>query len=134
MDNDPNDSLVNGDGDTTDFSTQYGAQYVASQTPYDSVDNGTITQTGSGNTTTATYTPPSWLTGITGLLNAGAPVASTVGTAVSAFTNKPGSTSAANATKANTVGGALSGFSSYLPWIIGAAIVGFIGFLIFRHK
>ena len=111
------EDLINGDGSSADFLNAYGDQYAANQSGYDVADNGRLTKTD----TSASTSSPSWYNSLTGLLNQGVSLAGTVGSAVAPFTNKTGSTSAANNTTANTTGGA-TGSSSTLLWVIGGAI------------
>jgi hypothetical protein len=119
------DDLINGDGSVADFTAAYGDQIAANQTPYDTADNGTLTKTNG----VATSSPPTWLTGLTGVINQGAQLAGAVNSTVNAVTGKPNTTSVATKTAAATTGGTTSKTSM---WILAAVLAAVGALLLFR--
>lgn len=107
-------SLLNGDGSVADFTNSYGQNYLYNQTGYDMADNGAITQNG----TSTTASSPSWLTGLTGLLNGLVPLASTV----KSFTSTPSTTSAGALTANQVRPPTTTTAANFMPWIIGGAV------------
>lgn len=127
----PYGDLIGGYGSDADFLAEYGDYYIENQSLYDVADNGSV-QSANGVTEVKS---PNWFSSLTGVLNQGVELAGTVGSAIGIFTDKPGRTSAAQQTAANTQPGAVpvSG-KSFLPWILGgiAVVVGLVVVLMVR--
>jgi hypothetical protein len=123
--------LLAGSGSDADFLNLFGDNYEANQSAYDVADNGGVSTTND----VTTVTSPGWFSSLTSVLNQGVQLAGTVGTVAGIFTDKPGKTSAAKNTAANTTpgAGAASGLKSFLPWIIGG-IVAVAGLVLLLRK
>jgi hypothetical protein len=117
------DNLINGDGSTADFVNAYGDTAIANQTPADTIDTGAMTK-GNG---TATTSPPSWLSSLTGLISTGANAAGAVAPLVGTLTGSTTKPNAAVAAPARQVAATPSTSSTSkftLYAIIGAALAG----------
>lgn len=86
------DNLFSGGLTASDYDLLTSGTYAAAQDPYTAIDNGTVNNgvQGTGNassaglvdpgTTGSTYTPPNWLSSLTGALTAGTTLAGAVNT------------------------------------------------------
>jgi LPXTG-motif cell wall-anchored protein len=120
--------LLSGDGSLAaelNFSGA-GDNYVANQSPLDVIDNGQVTQ----NNGTTTVAPPSWLSSLTGIFGAAAPVVGQVAT----LTGKTTAPAAKVATPGagSPASSLLSGNTLYI--ILGAAALVLGAFLFFKRR
>lgn len=102
-----------------------GANYVANQSPLDVIDNGQVTQSG-GTTTVAA---PSWLSSLTGIFGAVAPVVGQVQT-LTGKTTAPAAKVATPGAGAPAAASLFSGNTLYI--ILGAAALILGAFLFFK--